>query len=365
MSNNINNLNNELNNLNIDFNKHHLSGQNNQNNQYYQNKQYYQNNQNNQNNQYYQNNQNIDISNKLNCELNNISKEYNNHLEIKDLKNNIMNSGNKNIINKRLNNINNFDDLNNNLNNNKLSPIYNTNNTQNYYQNNQNNQNNNKNSKTDYRNDMNEKMGNFRFDNNFIKNNLVPVNMEHIYSGNIFNENPIPFDMMNQNQNYNNEFNQCSPFHNSNNINNPNFMKQANQRILNNQKSKSLYKDEVNSRLSNFSPLGRTLYFPVNGKMNNNVSLNNNNNQIHINRLPQSSHNFNGKNGKYNIKDSMNEKMSNYKPLSSNIELPSKKEDLNLNNNSNNYSNNNSNNNSNVNNIQKVKYQDFLPVSSK
>ena len=69
----------------------------------------------------------------------------------------------------------------------------------------------------------------------------------------------------------------------------------------------------------------------------------------------------------------MNEKMSNYKPLSSNIELPTKKEDLNnisnnisnnnLNNISNNISNNNLKNSYDVNNIQKVKYQDFLPVS--
>ena len=60
--------------------------------------------------------------------------------------------------------------------------------------------------------------------------------------------------MMNQSQNYNNEFKQNSPFLNSNNINNPNFMKQANQEILNNQKSKSLYKDELIVDLIIFSP---------------------------------------------------------------------------------------------------------------
>ena len=37
---------------------------------------------------------------------------------MKDLKNNIMNSGNKNVINKRLNNISNYNDFNNNFNNN-------------------------------------------------------------------------------------------------------------------------------------------------------------------------------------------------------------------------------------------------------
>tara|TARA_Y100000816_G_scaffold139622_1_gene98905 strand:+ start:858 stop:1769 length:912 start_codon:yes stop_codon:yes gene_type:complete len=300
------NLNNELNNLNDDFVKFNL------------------------------NKQNINLANSLNGQLSKLDLDYNNHKEFVELKNNISNNGSRNDINNRLNDINQINYMsnnNNNLNNNNLNNNNNYNNTNIYNNNINNNHNNNSNNNfnnkynqdnEDYKNTMNEKMGQMRFENNFMKNTLVPVNMEHIYSGNIFHENPIPFDMMN-NQEMNKEFNQSNQFSQNNNIHNMN-IKKSDKRVYYQPKSKHFYKDDVNNRLNNFSPLGRTLYFPINGEVNN--EYNKQNNKIKLNNLPQSSHNIN-----YN--------------------------------NSNNSNNSNNNNNYNdINNVPKIKYQDFMPVSS-
>ena len=284
------NLNNELNNLNNDFVKFNL------------------------------NKQNINLANSLNGQLSKLDLDYNNHKEFVELKNNISNDGSRNDINNRLNDINQINYMSNN-NNNNLNNNNNFNNTNIYNNNNiNNNPNNNSNNKynqdnEDYKNTMNEKMGQMRFENNFMKNTLVPVNMEHIYSGNIFHENPIPFDMMN-NQNINKEFNQSNQFNQNNNIHNMN-IKKSDKRVYYQPKSKHFYKDDVNNRLNNFSPLGRTLYFPINGEVNN--EYNKQNNKIELNNLPQSSHNINS---------------------------------------------NNNNDNNNINNVPKIKYQDFMPVSS-
>jgi hypothetical protein len=50
------------------------------------------------------------------------------------------------------------------------------------------------------REDMNAKMDTFRFDNStFQRGSLVPVNMDHYYSGNLFSEgNPVPEDLRNE-----------------------------------------------------------------------------------------------------------------------------------------------------------------------
>jgi hypothetical protein len=90
---------------------------------------------------------------------------------------------------------------------------------------------------------MNERMDRFRFDNTtFQRGSLVPINMNHIYSGNLFEEgNPIPEDLRNEYV--------------------PGY-RPPGSRVHYQEKSKTIYRDEFNERLSALSPLSRTLYFP-------------------------------------------------------------------------------------------------------
>lgn len=103
------------------------------------------------------------------------------------------------------------------------------------------------------REDMNSRMDQFRFDNSTQpRGSLVPVNMDHFYSGNLFSEgNPVPEDLRGE---YN-----------------PGQRSHPNSRVHYQEKSKTIYRDEFNSRLSALSPLARTLYYPV-GNENDNTA---------------------------------------------------------------------------------------------
>ena len=103
------------------------------------------------------------------------------------------------------------------------------------------------------REDMNSRMDQFRFDNSTQpRGSLVPVNMDHFYSGNLFGEgNPVPEDLRGE---YN-----------------PGQRSHPHSRVHYQEKSKTIYRDEFNSRLSALSPLARTLYYPV-GNENDNTS---------------------------------------------------------------------------------------------
>lgn len=311
---------------------------------------------------YNQNKNNIVDALSLNNSLDKINKEYNNHIELINLKNNIQNDSSKNIINNRMNNLKRIENNNqnnivydrntpvntvSNFTNNNLINQYqftnhiNTNQNNHQNQQNQSNQNNQKNQ--DYRNSMNEKMNEFRFSNNYINRSLVPVNMEHVYSGNIFDENPIPFDMLHGNKNFNNEYNQTDQFSQLNNVHYLNSNKNISKRFIHQEKSKLMYKNEANDRLNELNPMGKTLYYPINEGFNANK-------QANLNRLPVSSHNISLKS---KMKDEVNDKISNYTPLMTNVNMST---------NNQNVGNTNTQNN---NNIEKIKYQDFLPVSSK
>lgn len=93
----------------------------------------------------------------------------------------------------------------------------------------------------DPRENMNDRMGMLRFDNvAHNRSNLVPVNMNHIYSGNLFSEgNPIPEDLKHL---YHNE-----------NINSSN-------RILHQEKSKTMYKDDINQRMANMTQMSNSRF---------------------------------------------------------------------------------------------------------
>ncbi len=104
---------------------------------------------------------------------------------------------------------------------------------------------------TDPRNTMNERMGNFRFDHagsTYGMPGLVPVNMDHVYSGNLFSEGlPVPQDLRDQ-------FTLSAPG-----------MAQTGARIQHQTKGKTMYRSDNNERLAALSPLGRALYYPVSG----------------------------------------------------------------------------------------------------
>lgn len=104
---------------------------------------------------------------------------------------------------------------------------------------------------SDPRATMNERLGNFRFDHagsTYGMPGLVPVNLDHVYSGNLFSEGlPVPQDLRDQ------------------------FTLTAagtgqSSRMLHQEKSKTMYRSDVNERLAELSPLGRALYYPVNGQ---------------------------------------------------------------------------------------------------
>jgi len=141
------------------------------------------------------------------------------------------------------------------------------------------------------REDMNAKMDTFRFDNStFQRGSLVPVNMDHYYSGNLFSEgNPVPEDMRNEYI--------------------PGQRSHPNSRVHYQEKSKTIYKDEFNERLSALSPLARTLYYPVTEQQQQQPSM----------QLPstlQPIHNIN------NRRQELNNRMSQHMPLSSAMALP-------------------------------------------
>jgi hypothetical protein len=105
---------------------------------------------------------------------------------------------------------------------------------------------------TDPRDTMNERMGNFRFDHagsTYGMPGLVPVNMDHIYSGNLFSDGlPVPQDLRDQ-------FTLSAPG-----------ATKPGARIQHQTKGKTMYRADNNERLAALSPLGRALYYPVSGQ---------------------------------------------------------------------------------------------------
>ena len=206
----------------------------------------------------------------------------------------------------------------------------------------------------DLRQDMNSRMDLFRFDTESnMKHTLVPVDMNHYYSGNLFMEGtPVPNGLPENVEQYQNA--------------NSGLRNQS--RLLHQEKSKTLYRNDVNERMAQFSPLGRTLHFPVNQHSTNVNPQDNNTNNFPQNMLTKTSR-------KNEMKADINARLSGYSPLSSNT--PFQQDNNNFsrheiapypsnpnNNNGSSSSNNFNNDNSNVNRQQKIKFQEMMPVSS-
>ena len=216
----------------------------------------------------------------------------------------------------------------------------------------------------DLRQDMNSRMDRFRFDTESnMKHTLVPVDMNHYYSGNLFMEgSPVPNGLPKNVEQYSN---------------NTGLKNQS--RLLHQEKSKTLYRNDVNERMAQFSPLGRTLHFPVNhhsANNNNNPNTNyNSNGNTNNNAFPQ---NVLTKTSRKNeMKADINARLSGYSPLSSNT--PFQQENNNYSRHeiapypthSNHFNQTNTNtktnqnqNNDNINRQQKIKFQEMMPVSS-
>jgi len=215
----------------------------------------------------------------------------------------------------------------------------------------------------DLRQDMNSRMDRFRFDSESnMKHTLVPVDMNHYYSGNLFMEGtPTPNGLPENVEQYN-----------------PNSGLKNQSRLLHQEKSKTLYRNDVNERMAQFSPLGRTLHFPVNHHSTDNNIQDNNTNNFPQNVLTKTSR-------KNEMKADINARLSGYTPLSSNTPLqdtnnysrneiapyPTHSGNPNIQSNnqqSNNLQSNNlqSNNlqSNNINRQQKIKFQEMMPVSS-
>lgn len=216
----------------------------------------------------------------------------------------------------------------------------------------------------DLRQDMNSRMDRFRFDTESnMKHTLVPVDMNHYYSGNLFMEgSPVPNGLPENVEQYSN---------------NSGLKNQS--RLLHQEKSKTLYRNDVNERMAQFSPLGRTLHFPVNhhsANNNNNPNTNyNSNGNTNNNAFPQ---NVLTKTSRKNeMKADINARLSGYSPLSSNT--PFQQENNNysrheiapypthsnhLNQTNTNTKTNQNQNNDTINRQQKIKFQEMMPVSS-
>jgi hypothetical protein len=151
------------------------------------------------------------------------------------------------------------------------------------------------------REDMNARMDTFRFDNStFQRGSLVPVNMDHYYSGNLFAEgNPVPEDLRNEYT--------------------PGQRQHPNGRVHYQEKSKTIYKDEFNARLSALSPLSRTLFYPAaeqGQQQTNGTGVSGITQQQQTINTMQPMHNIN------NRRQELNNRMSQHMPLSSAMALP-------------------------------------------
>ena len=101
-----------------------------------------------------------------------------------------------------------------------------------------------------YETEINSRMNSFAFDQNcFVRGSLVPVDRNHFYSRNLFQEGiPIPQDLQNKKTN---ERKNLQPHLPDNQFKNGHQFR-----------PKTMYKDELNNRLQNLSPVSNKLFTP-------------------------------------------------------------------------------------------------------
>ena len=229
---------------------------------------------------------------------------------------------------------NNVNNVNNNLNNN--------------VNNNVNNVSDNVNDNNDIRSDMNQQIDNIRFDNQVhLSNGLVPVNMEHIYSGNLFqNGVPIPKDIQ---SNYPLQSKEIQKYRGN---------KTYNGHMILQQKSKTAYRNDFNERMEALSPFHQQRFSPNINQYENFT----NEGGILLRENPINSQgNIDIRNDiKSNIRDNMNDRLSSLGSLSSIKPLPDGKKNTN-----DNYIPNPNVEIKNENkNVEKLRFQEMMPVMS-
>jgi Na+-translocating ferredoxin:NAD+ oxidoreductase RnfG subunit len=168
----------------------------------------------------------------------------------------------------------------------------------------------------------NDMMSNRIFNtDHLIQGSLVPINKHHHFSRNLFQEGvPIPHDLQPQNLNNNQLY-----MNNKRNQNVNQLQQQWAQQGYQNGhqfRAKTLYKDELNSRLQNLSPLGDRLYMPVDKQINTQQQLQansvlNNMYQQSMVLSPEEQKRISLASNRGNRRDEMNARMGQYEPLAS------------------------------------------------
>jgi hypothetical protein len=161
----------------------------------------------------------------------------------------------------------------------------------------------------DLRVSMNTQMDKLRFDEKIHMNkSLIPVDMEHIYSGNIFQDGtPIPQDIL---RNHPDQSHYIQSHSNN---------QSHNSRILLQNKSKTAYRNDFNDRLSELSPFNQQFFQPkhnfVKPTEHGGISL--------LDNPTTGSAMYNDKINMHNsIRDDMNTRMSQFSSLPSTKPLP-------------------------------------------
>jgi hypothetical protein len=167
--------------------------------------------------------------------------------------------------------------------------------------------NNNQPSNTVYGLDTNDMMNNRIFNTDYlIQGSLVPINKHHHFSRNLFQEGvPIPQDLQQQYFQQQNQWSQHG-YQNGHQY-----------------KAKTLYKDELNARMQDLSPMSDKLFMPVD---NTNGELNKMYQQSMI-LSPEEQKRISNTSNRGNRRDEMNQRMNQYEPLSS-VMTTSKKNDI-------------------------------------
>ena len=236
-----------------------------------------------------------------NDELAQLSSDYSRHVDLLQIRNNLVNNPHKNNVSQRILEHNQYMGA-------YIPPSSTTPMPQIQYHMPQQPGNNGSSSSDDPRANMNERLGNFRFDtagSAAILPSLVPVNMDHVYSGNLFAEGlPVPADLRGQ-------FTLSSP-----NTANPSA------RIHHQSKSKTMYRNDTNDRLAELSPLSRTLFYPTAATtmMLDTPQIQSSHQQYLQANGPQQISQINTRKG--DINDSINQRVASHPSLSAPMALP-------------------------------------------
>jgi hypothetical protein len=171
--------------------------------------------------------------------------------------------------------------------------------------------------------DTNDMMNNRIFNTDYlIQGSLVPINKHHHFSRNLFQEGvPIPQDMLQQNLNNNQLYMNNKRTQNVNQL-----QQQWSQQGYQNGhqfRAKTLYKEELNNRMQNLSPLSDRLFMPVDSS---NGELSKMYQQAMI-LTPEEQKRISSASNRGNRRDEMNARISQYEPLAS-VMTTNKKNDV-------------------------------------